>query len=353
MLKFSLHQRLGNFQLCAEGTLPCAGITALFGPSGSGKSLFLRSLAGLHRIPDGRVSLAGEHWQSDEVWMPLERRRVGLILQHPSLLPHLSALDNLLFGYRRSKERRIQPEELIERLALAPLLAKPVASLSGGQQQRLVLARALLASPRLLLLDEPLSALDRPARLHAVAEVREMQRQWQIPMLYVSHDAEELERVADSVAIMSQGEVRSAQSVFEVCRDAHSPLRADLGPGVLLDGELLPPDASPPVWRVRCGQWIVHVPAPQQKDKGWVRVRIAARGVGLARAIPLQTSFQNIERVRIQMLENTRPGVVLVHCQTPSGHDLLAEITEHARHTLALEVGQSVHAMFKAAALVF
>lgn len=353
MLTFALHQRFGDFQLSAEGSLPDHGITAVFGPSGSGKSLLLRCLAGLNQVPAGRVQFGAELWQADRNWVPLERRRVGLILQHPSLLPHLSGSDNLLFGFRRAKDRRIQPEEVIERLDLRPLLQQAVTSLSGGQQQRLVLGRALLANPQLLLLDEPVSALDRSARLSALRELRDIHRQWQIPMLYVSHDAEELERVADTVAIMRKGQIAAAQSVFDVSRDSRSPLRADLGPGVLVDGELLPPDATHPSWRARCGDWVMHVPTPHQNGRPTVRVRIAAREVGLARQIPTQTSFQNIVEVSIDDLELTRPGTVLVRCRSVLGHDLLAEVTEDSCHRLALERGQSAYAIFKASALDF
>lgn len=353
MLRFSLQARLGHFQLAADGSLPSDGIAAIFGPSGSGKSVFLRGLAGLLRLPNGQVQFHQDIWQSAQHWVPVERRRVGLILQQPSLLPHLSAYDNLVFGYQRTKERRLHPQEVIERLHLEALMHQPVSTLSGGQRQRLVLARALLASPRLLLLDEPISALDRSARFHALREIREIHLDWRIPMIYVSHDAEELERIADTVSLMDRGKLQPAQSVFDVCRDVNSPLRSDLGPSILADGELVPPDASNPLWRVRCGAWVLNVPAPRQIASGSVRVRIAARDIGLACQVPLNTSFQNIESVYIRDIQAIRAGTVLVYCQTPRGQDLLAEITEHSAQSLGLHIGQSMQAIFKAAALVY
>lgn len=218
-LTFALHLPRRHFALAMDASLAEGSVTGVVGPSGSGKSSLLRALAGVERAARGQLVFGAQHWLDGRRALAIERRRVGLVTQHPSLFRHLSPRDNLLFGYQRlaASERRLHPDELIARLGLAPLLALHTHQLSGGQQQRLMLGRALLANPRVLLLDEPVSALDAPARTELLDAVTDMARTHGMTTLLVSHQPEDLARCADQLLAVEHGRVT-------VCCDVREPV---------------------------------------------------------------------------------------------------------------------------------
>jgi molybdate transport system ATP-binding protein len=201
---------LGGFRLDAEFHIEPSGITALGGPSGSGKTSLLRCIAGLTRLP-GRLTVDGEVWQDERVFLPPHRRPVGVVFQEPSLLGHLSVRGNLEYGARRAKAADLG--ETIELLGLAPLLGRATGALSGGERQRVALGRALVTRPRLLLMDEPLSSLDAGAKAEILPYLERLHRTLAIPVLYISHDAGELARLADRVLLMDAGKVRLGEAV--------------------------------------------------------------------------------------------------------------------------------------------
>ena len=204
--------RLGAFRLDAEFALPPRGITALSGPSGSGKTTLMRCIAGLTRLP-GRLTVDGETWQDGRVFRPPHRRPVGVVFQEPSLLPHLSVRGNLLYGARRAGEgRAVALDEVVELLGLSALLARTTANLSGGERQRVALGRALLAQPRLLLMDEPLSSLDTDSKADILPYLERLHRGLDIPVLYITHDAGEIARLADHVLLMRDGRIAEGPS---------------------------------------------------------------------------------------------------------------------------------------------
>jgi molybdate transport system ATP-binding protein len=204
-IRFRLKGRFGGFRLEAEAELPTAGVTALVGPSGSGKTTLLRCLAGLARA-EGEVSVDGTVWQDARRFTPAHRRGVGYVFQEPSLLPHLSVRGNLDFAVRRAA-RGPGPglEEAAAMLGLTPLLERAPAGLSGGERQRVAIARALLSRPVLLLMDEPLTSLDAASKADVLPYLEEMHRSLDLPILYVSHDALEVARLADRVLRMEAG----------------------------------------------------------------------------------------------------------------------------------------------------
>ncbi len=198
--------RLGGFRLDAELTAPAVGVTALYGPSGSGKTSLLRCIAGLERMA-GTLSVRGEVWQDGRRFLPAHRRPVGFVFQEPSLMAHLSVKENLLFGYRRTKVRRLAVDEVISLLALSPLLGRSTTRLSGGERQRVAIGRALLSQPELMLMDEPLSSLDREAKAEILPYLERLHETLAIPMIYVSHDVSEIARLADHLLVMSEGRI--------------------------------------------------------------------------------------------------------------------------------------------------
>lgn len=206
-----LHARLtgavGGFLLDAGLDAPAGAVTALVGPSGSGKSTLLRAMAGLVRL-DGEVRLGDAVWQDGRAWTPPHRRAVGLVFQHAALLPHLSVRANLDYGRRRAGAApAAEIEALAGRLGVTALLDRMPAGLSGGERQRVAVARALATRPALLLLDEPLSGVDAPAKAALLPELRMLFAELAAPVVYVSHDPAEVARVADRVLHMRDGRI--------------------------------------------------------------------------------------------------------------------------------------------------
>ena len=201
---------LGSFRLAAEFTLPSRGITALSGSSGSGKTTLLRCIAGLTRLP-GRLIVDGDIWQDERTFLPVHRRAVGVVFQDASLLAHLSVKGNLTYGARRVAARAVGLDDVVELLGLAVLLDRSTGALSGGERQRVALGRALLSQPRLLLMDEPLSSLDAASKAEIMPYLERLHRELSLPTLYITHDAQEIARLADHLLIMRDGKVAPVQ----------------------------------------------------------------------------------------------------------------------------------------------
>ncbi len=201
----SIDIALKGTHLDATFSVPAEGVTAVWGPSGAGKTTLLRAIAGLARL-DGHVTIDGETWQDGRLFRPVHRRRIGFVFQEPSLLPHLGVRGNLDYAAKRAGGS-VDFDAVVAWLQLAPLLGRGVAKLSGGERQRVALARALLSAPRLLLLDEPLSSLDGEAKAEIVPMIAELAKTSGLPILYVSHEAYEIERLADRVLRIQDGKV--------------------------------------------------------------------------------------------------------------------------------------------------
>jgi molybdate transport system ATP-binding protein len=210
MLSLDCTFERGGFRLHARAEIE-RGVTGISGPSGCGKSTLLALVAGLLRPRSGRIRFAEEVLADGGVFVPAWRRRFGLVFQDGQLFPHLSVRGNLLYGYRRRRaaERRLDLDAVTELLEIGPLLGRRPAQLSGGERQRVALGRALLYSPRLLLLDEPLSALDERLKQQILPFLRRVKEETRIPMIYVSHSTAEVQYLADRVLFMEQGELAS------------------------------------------------------------------------------------------------------------------------------------------------
>lgn len=216
---------LGRFRLKVSLHIPPKGITALVGPSGAGKTSLLRAIAGLTRLP-GRVVMDGEIWQEGRRFVPVHQRALGMVFQESSLLSHLSVKDNLMFGFRRALEpKTMSLDEVVPLLGLEPLIGRSTDNLSGGERQRVALGRALLSQPRLLLMDEPLSSLDAQSRAEILPFLEALHRTLSIPVLYVSHDAEEVARLADHVVSLNAGQI--VGTIQPAKPDTLSPLSTD------------------------------------------------------------------------------------------------------------------------------
>src|SRR5215472_6509198 len=220
MLEISVEKRLGSFGFAAEAALPASGVLALFGRSGAGKTTLVNMLAGLLRPDTGRIAISGRALfdSTAGIDLPPERRRIGYVFQEGRLFPHLSVRTNLLYGHRRipAEERTVKLPEIVELLGIGHLLARRSANLSGGEKQRVAIGRALLSNPRLLLLDEPLAALDAARKAEIPPFIERLRDEVGVPMLYVTHAMEEVTRIADHLVLLDQGDVQASGSTTEL-----------------------------------------------------------------------------------------------------------------------------------------
>ena len=345
--------QLGSFRLDVEFSAPLRGITALFGPSGSGKTTVLRCLAGLKKLP-GRLSVGGQTWQDDpaDIFLRPYQRSVGYVFQEPSLFPHLSVRDNLTYGSRRSSRIGSRPildfDEVVGLMGLTTILDRSPSALSGGERQRVALGRALLARPRLLLMDEPLAGLDQVAKEEILPYIETLHQTLAVPVLYVSHDLREVARLADSMIVLSAGCKVCEGTVQEILERLDlDPSDGEFEAGVILEARVTAHKPELCMTELEHhGQRIV-IPGIDLAVGEHVRLRMRARDVALALAKPSNISVRNILK-----------GTVLDTAQNPDtafaevlvdvgGGRLRARITRDALKDLGLAAGTQVYALVK------
>lgn len=352
LLQVSANMQRGDFTLDINAAWPLTGVTALFGRSGCGKTTLLRIIAGLEKVSGAQVSFAGSSWQTSNQFVPIEKRRVGLVFQESSLLPHLSVTGNLLYGYQRTPAalRRLQPDVVINMLGLAALLERRVDQLSGGQAQRVSLGRALLCSPQLLLLDEPLAALDTQTKREIMPFLSRLASESAVPMVLITHSPEEVQRLADRVVFMRDGVIDEICDLQQAMARADSPLFADEGPATVLTGKL--GDADEQGVR-RFGtdhsHLFVQTSAPASAN---TRLRVLARDVSVALDDPERISIRNHLQVLIRQIHELPDNRLLLTTQLADGQNLLIEITPWSAQQLNLQAGQQVWALIKSVALL-
>ncbi len=347
-----------GFRLEVDLKLPGRGVSALFGPSGCGKTTLLRCLAGLEPAAHGRLVIDGQTWHDDVEQWPPHRRAVGLVFQEASLFEHLDVRGNIAFGWRRvpAADRRISVQQAAEWLDLGPLLGRRVTGLSGGERQRVAIARALAASPRLLLLDEPLAALDAARKAEILPCLERLHRELALPIVLVSHAADEVARLADHLVLMRDGRVQAEGPATELFARPDLPLPQGEDVGVLLHACIAEVDAH---WHLARLQGCDPTPGPTlwTRDPGLpvgheVRLRVLARDVSVATEAPRASSVQNqLPAVIDAIADDTHPGLVLVRLRVGAA-PLLARLTRRAVHALELAPGNAVWALVKSVALL-
>jgi molybdate transport system ATP-binding protein len=351
---------LGSFALDVAFEVPMRGITALFGPSGCGKTTILRCVAGLNRLP-GRLVVGADVWQDDANGQFREphQRAVGYVFQEASLFAHLSVRGNLLYGHRRALKggaaEEIRLDGVVDLLGLRPLLDRATGALSGGERQRVALGRALLAQPRLLLMDEPLSALDRMTKEEILPYFEALHATLSIPVLYVSHDISEIERLADTMVLLEAGRVIAAGPLSELLTDSRLPIARSPEASTVLEARVGAFDASDGLTMLDVGGEALLV-ARRVGEAGTARrVRIAATDVSLAVDRPSVTTIMNIVPVRvkhIEPLDEAQINVVVTIGHRDGGPKLLVRVTRRAQRLLGFSPGQDVYAQIKAVSLV-
>ncbi|WP_028879360.1 molybdenum ABC transporter ATP-binding protein [Terasakiella pusilla] len=341
-----------DFHLDAEFSLNMQGVSALFGQSGCGKTTVLRCLAGLERVADGHLLVDGEVWQDDRTFLPPHKRPIGYVFQDANLFDHLDVKGNVLFAQKRTRDQRgPQLSDISGLMGIDHLLDRPVRTLSGGERQRVAIARALLSSPRLLLMDEPLSALDRFSKDEIIPYLEKMHEALSIPVVYISHDSQEVERLADYMLLMEKGRVTQSGPLLDMLADPKLFIAKSSKTASVLEAEVAAFDDADHLSTLQVADKTLYVPgfvAPIGERR---RVRILATDVSLAREKPSQTTILNVfdsKIVEIAAIDEARVNVVLEMGQAK----LIARITTRSLRKFDFQVGQTVYAQVKGVSMV-
>ncbi len=350
-----LNGNFGTFKLDVDLCLPMHGITALFGPSGCGKTSVLRSVAGLNRIP-GRIAVDDEIWQDDNRFIPTHRRALGYVFQEAGLFQHLSVRQNLLYGEKRARgmEKHIHFDDIVDLFGIGHLVDRSPEHLSGGERQRVSLGRALLSQPRLLLMDEPLSALDRMAKDEILPYFEALHANLKVPILLVTHDISEVERLADHLVFMRAGQVVATGPLSSLQSDPALPLASGRDARVTLDAVVSDYDEAYGVATLDVDGGSFIVPVTQPTVGACHRLTIAAGDVSLALKAPEATTVLNIVPARILSVTPTGHEMVAALGLGPdgTGSRILARVTRRSWDSLDLKEGSMIHAQIKSVALV-
>ncbi len=344
-----------DFELAVDLQLPARGITVLFGASGSGKTSLLRCVAGLEAPRETLLRIAGQTWQDDAagIRLPTWQRALGYVFQEASLFEHLDVRRNLAYGLKRTGAGSAAAlDEAVALLGLGGLLDRRPQQLSGGERQRVAIARALATRPTLLLLDEPLAALDVPRRQEILPWLERLRDELQLPMLYVTHSVDEMARLADHLVVLQQGRVLADGPPAALLSALNGPLAAGEDAGALLTGRLVERDSRWQLARV-----VFDGGSLWLRDSGLVigqpaRLRVLARDVSITTAEPQQTSIQNVLPGQVEAIaDDAQPSQAMLQVRC-GGVVLLARITRKAVDQLALQPGSAVWLQVKSVALV-
>lgn len=348
--------RRGDFIYRLNHSLPLDGITALFGPSGCGKTTALRAIAGLETGCTGRIALGDIAWLDNAVNrnIPAHRRGIGFVFQDARLFDHLNVAGNLRFAERRASTGgpMVARKQVLEVFELGGLLKRSVADLSGGERQRVAMARALLSRPRLLLMDEPLSALDLPRRAEIMGYIEALPSMFDIPVVYVTHAIDEVARLASHLALMDDGQIVASGPVQQVlARLDLPPLTGRFEAGVVLDGRIVAQDEQYALTTLDIGGQMLVVPHLDLPHGETIRLRVRARDVAIAFTEPHNLSVRNILNATVSEIA-AEPGTAFAEIRMSLGtQDLRARITRKSVDELHLKPGLPVFALVKSVTL--
>jgi molybdate transport system ATP-binding protein len=347
----AVRHRLGGFTLDAAFETH-GSLTAISGASGSGKTTVINTIAGLIRPDDGRIAVNGDVLldTAGGIFVPAHRRRIGYVFQDARLFPHLTVAQNLGFGrwFAPREGRYASESQVLELLGIGHLLKRRPSALSGGEKQRVAIGRALLASPRLLLMDEPLASLDDARKAEILPYIERLRDEFRVPIVYVSHSMAEVTRLATDIVLMAEGRVAACGPSAEIVQ------RLDLIPseerdegGTLLDMNILGYDPAFDMTELKCAAGTAHVPGRLGEKGTRVRVRIRARDVMIATSEPKNISALNIFSGTVaEIAASGRASVnVTLDC---SGTPVLARITRQSCEAMVLRRGTSAYALLKA-----
>ncbi len=348
--------RPGGFTLDVDLQVPGRGVTALFGPSGCGKTTCLRAIAGLARAQPGSVVVNGEIWQDDarRIWRPTHQRALGYVFQEASLFEHLSVRGNIEYGQKRTPpaRRTVALAQAVDLLGIAHLMDRRPHALSGGERQRVAMARALATGPRVLLMDEPLAALDAQRKAEVLPYLERLHQALDIPVLYVSHAIDEVARLAAHMVLMQDGRVLASGRTEDMLVRLDLPLAHGDTAASVVEGTVLRHDVHDHITTVRFAGGQLLLASPTDRPAGEaVRLRIQARDVSLTLAEQVDTSILNILPATVVQVSDDSPGQCMVALDAGPTR-LLARVTQRSAQALALAPGKRVYAQIKGIAIV-
>ena len=354
-IKATFKRDVGNFSLDVDVLLPGRGVSAIFGPSGSGKTTVLRCMAGLERASGGFLSINGEVWQDDarHLFKPVHKRSVGYVSQAANLFAHLSVQGNLDFGLKRIPvaQRKVSLDQVVDLLGIDKLLARQPASLSGGEAQRVAIARALATSPHLLLMDEPLAALDVQRKAEVLPYLERLHTELAIPVIYVSHAPDEVARLADHLVLLDAGRVTASGATRELMTRLDLPLAHGDAAAAIIDAIVTRLEPQYHLSHAEFAGGQISVLNPHLKIGQQVRIRVQARDVSLTLERQQGTSVLNIFAATVTAISTDSPGQVMVVLDA-DGATLLARITQKSLDSLNLHAGSQVFAQVKGVAVL-
>jgi molybdate transport system ATP-binding protein len=352
-LKANFKLSFSSFNLDAHFTLPSRGITAIFGESGSGKSTILRCIAGLEKA-NGSLRLDETIWQDDQqnIFLPAYQRAVGYVFQDARLFPHLSVIENLRFGYQRQSSTKFpfSESELINLLGLNSLLQRNPRALSGGEKQRVAIGRALMNSPDILLMDEPLSALDEKRKQEILPYLETLHHQLDIPILYVTHTWEEIIQLADHLILIKGGRVTHSGELKDLIVDVNTELVHRKDAGSILQVRVLQHDNYYQLTTLSFDGGQLQVPKIDKPLGEALRIKITAKDVSLTLNKTAHTSILNIIEAKVVDITSINSSTVVIKLQAGSNY-LLSHITHKSCDILQLEKGKQLYAQVKGIAL--
>ncbi|WP_433786581.1 molybdenum ABC transporter ATP-binding protein [Pseudomonas frederiksbergensis] len=358
MIQMRLKLSYSGFALDIDLQLPGRGVTALYGHSGSGKTTCLRCIAGLEQAEQGFIQVNDEVWQDSDkrIFVPPHKRALGYVFQEASLFPHLSVQANLEFGLKRipRQQRRVDMAHATELLGIGHLLNRNPQNLSGGERQRIGIARALLTSPKLLLMDEPLAALDTQRKNEILPYLQRLHDELDIPVLYVSHSQDEVARLADHLVLLSNGKALASGAIGETLARLDLPLALGDDAGVVIEGHVSAYDADYQLLTLQLPDTDLNIRvahAPMTKGQT-LRCKVQARDVSLSLQGVEQSSILN--RLPVTVISEVgadNAAHVLIRLNA-AGTPLLARITRYSRDQLGVHPGQQLWAQIKAVAVL-
>ena len=352
MIECKIKIQLESFMLDANFSIPDRGITVVFGPSGSGKTTLLRAIAGLEKSDKGFLKIGDSVWQKGEDFLATHKRQIGYVFQDAALFDHLDVKGNLNFVIKRAiglKEDFI--ESIHNLLEIKTLLNRKTTQLSGGERQRVAIARALLTNPKILLLDEPLSALDLKRKNEILPYLDSIHNDLEIPILYVTHSQDEMSRLADHLLLIEDGNIVGSGPVNDMLTRFDMPLSHGGDAVSIIEAEVLKRDSEFNLMHLDFlgGQFIVPDNSFPVQTK--VRIRVVARDVSLTKSKQVDTSILNIFPAMVQEIVNEGEAQVMVRLQIKDTI-LLACITRKSSYKLRLEKGSEVFVQVKSVAIL-
>jgi len=339
-----------DFTLDVDLKLAGRGVTALFGHSGSGKTTFLRCVAGLEKTSTGYLSVNGDVWQDRGYFLPVYKRPIGYVFQEASLFPHLTVLKNLCYGMHRIKrDLRVNLDKSINLLGIAHLLKRKPDGLSGGEKQRVAIARAIAVNPSILLMDEPLAALDIKRKQEILPYLQQLRDELDIPVLYISHHPDEVAQLADNLVIMENGTAVAQGRLEDVLARIDLPIRIGDDAGVVIDACVAEIDTKWHLCRMDFAGGSIWARDHGIAKGGRARIRILARDVSISKKCLEQISIQNSLQGTIDAIGgDEHPGLALVRVKVGISY-ILSRVTRRSVSDLGLTCGDSVWVHVKSA----